>query len=138
MLFLKKKGFAFCVGVGTALSAVLCALLLMLTAFLTYKEVLGQGMGTAAACISAGGGVFGASVAISKVRGRQALPMGAALAAVFLLVAMIVRLCVGESAALGPWIMWLGAAVFCGGLLGAMLAAGKKAGSKRRHRRKRG
>lgn len=137
MLFLKKKGFVFCAAFGVMLSAVLCMLLLLLAAFLIYKEMLGQEMGTAAACVSAGGGVFMASTILSRLRGRQALAMGAALPAAFLFLAMLIRLCAGGSSALGSWLLWLAVAVFAGGLLGAVLAAGKGANGKRRYKRRR-
>lgn len=137
MSFLKKKGFAFCVCVGAALSAALCMLLILLAAFLIYKQVIAQEAGPVMAILCAGISVFAASAVMSGSRGRQALPIGAASAGAILLLAVIVRLAVGETSSMGPWLLWFSAAVFGGGLLGAVLGAGKNSRRKRIHNRRR-
>lgn len=137
MSFLKKKGFVFCVSMGAALSAALCMLLLLLAAFLIYKQVIAQEAGHIAAILCAGISVFVVSAVLSRSRGRQVLPVGAAVAGLIWLVLVFARLAAGESASMGPWLLWMTVAVFGGGMLGAVLGAGKNAGYKRRHKRRR-
>lgn len=137
MSFLKKKGFAFCVCVGAALSAALCMLLLLLASFLIYRQVIDQDAGQVVAILCAGISVFAVAAVVTRARGRQALSVGAALAGVVILVALIARLTAGETSSMGTWFLWLAAAVFGGGLLGAVLEAGKDSRRKRRHKRKR-
>ena len=137
MSFLKKKGFAFCVSMGAALSVVLCMLMLLLASLLIYRQMIALEAGQIMAFLCAGISVFAVSAVFSRERGRQALSIGAALAGAVLLVALIVRLAAGETASMGSWLLWFGAAVFGGGLLGAVLGAGKDVRRKRRHKRKR-
>lgn len=138
MSFLKKKGFAFCVGVGTIFSAAFSMLLLLLTTFLIFRKVVGQEAEAIVSYLCAGCGVLGASVVVTRAHGRQALLMGAALSGAVLLLFLMVHLCAGGSLALGGWFLWLAAAVFCGGLLGALISAGKGMSGKRKHKRRRG
>lgn len=137
MSFLKKKGFAFCVGMGAALSAALCMVLLLLASFLIYKQMIVQETGRGMAVLCAGISVFAVAAVFSRARGRQALSIGAALAGAVFLVAMIVRMAAGEMSSMGSWLVWFAAAVFGGGFLGALLGAGKDSRRKRRHKRKR-
>lgn len=137
MSFLKKKGFWFCVGSGLLLSAALCALLLFLSAFLVYKQLLAQDAAGVISCVCGGVGVFFASLVISKAHSRQGLPIGVMVAAGFLLVSLIVHLSGGESGVTGRWLLWMAVAMFGGGVLGAMVGTGKKTRSRRQHKKNR-
>lgn len=135
MSFLKKKGFAFCVTMGAALSAVLCMLLLLLASLLIYRQVIFQEAEQILAFLCAGISVFSVSAVFSRARGRQALSVSAALAGAVFLVALIIRLAAGAMSSMGLWLLWFAVAVFGGGLLGAVLGAGKDTRHKRRHKR---
>lgn len=137
MSFLKKKGFAVCMFAGAGLSAALCTVLLLLWALLIYKQVIAQDLGSAAAILSAGICVFAASALVTRSHGRQALALGASVAAVIWLTAVIARVAAGEGAFMTPWIFWFSAAVLGGGLLGSLLGAGKNTRRKRIHKRRR-
>lgn len=137
MSFLKKKGFIFCTGLGLVFSAVLCMLVLLLSAVFMYKQIIGQEAARVVGPVCAGVSVFCATAVISKFRGRQALPMGAAIAAAFVLAALFAALMTGANAYMGQRLLWLTAAAFGGGALGAVIGTGKNMRNKRRHKRNR-
>ena len=132
MSILKKKSFTLIVAMGLGAALLMTALLLLPMALLIHKEVLGLGMGWLCAVLAAGLSIFVPTAVIVKIRGRQALATGGALALGYVLLAALLCALGGSGFAFGPWLIRLACAVTAGGLAGAMVSIGQNTRRKRR------
>ena len=132
MSILKKKSFTLTVAIGLGAALVLTALLLLPMALLIHKQALGLTMGWLCAALAAGLSVFIPTAVIVRVRGRQALATGGALALGYVLLAALVCALGGSGFAFGSWLIRLAVAVTAGGLAGSMVSIGQNTRRKRR------
>ena len=132
MSILKKKSFTLTVAIGLGAALIFTALLLLPTALLIHKEVLDLTAGWLCAALAAGLGVFVSTAVIVKVRGRQALATGGALALGYVLLAALLCALGGSGFSFGAWLIRLSCAVAAGGLAGAMVSIGKNTRRKSR------
>ena len=133
MSFLKKKPLWFCAAAGTLCAAALTALLLMPFAWAIRGELLPESAGWLCAALSAGLGTLIPTAVIARVRRRQAMAIGAAIAGGCIALAALGCALGGEGYAFGLWLGALALALLAGGLAGALLAA-RRTGRKK-HRR---
>lgn len=129
---LSKKGLAVSCGIALVFALALTALLCLPLTAAVYREALPLERVGAMAYIAAGISVFAAVFLTARTRARQALPTGAAVAGAYLALMALVCALGGEGASFGAWLWQLGAAVFAGGLLGAVMSIRQKSHRKRR------
>ncbi len=132
MSFLKKWSFGLCVTAGEGCALALTALLLLPAAWAVSAQALPLQAGLPLPYIAAGLAVLAPTAAIGRVRGRQALAMGGAIAGGYILLAALVCALGGAKCAFGPWLGILAAAVGAGALAGALLSVRQN-----RHKRRR-
>ncbi len=132
MSFLKKSGFAAAAAMGTGAALVLTALVLLPAAWAVSAGLVPEQAGRTAALVVAGLAVLAATAVIAKVRGREALATGGAVALGTLTLAALCCALGGAKCAFGPWLAYLAGAALAGGLAGAMAGVRRNSHKKRR------
>ena len=133
MSFLKKRSFALCAAVGTACALALTALLALPVAWAIRSEVLPQSGGWICAAVCALLAVLAVTAAVARIRGRQAMALGGAVAGGYVTLAALACALGGAACAFGPWLGALAAAAAAGALAGSLLSLRRK-GRRRRRR----
>ncbi len=132
MSFLKKKSFALCAAMGVGCAWALTAALLLPFAWAIRSQTIPEEAGWLCASLSAGLAVLVPTAVIARVRGRQALATGGALAGGYTALAALACALGGKGSAFGMWLAALAAAAFAGGLVGAMVSVRQNAHRKKR------
>lgn len=133
MTFFKKRSFIVCTAVGVTAAAVFTALLCLPLAWAVTREALPEAYGGACAAAVSGLAVLIATAVIVRSRGREALAMGGAIGAGYALLAALLCAMSGGNSAFGPWLIALCAAVFAGGVAGALISVRQNTHKKRKH-----
>ena len=133
---LRKKGLVPAAAIGLGGAVLLTALLCLLFAGIIHRETLPLSAAEYCAAAAAGIAVFAATLIVSRLRGRQAMPTAAIIAGGLVFLAALICALGGAGSEFGPWLIHLCIAAFCGGLLGAIMSIGhnphKKSRSPRR------
>ena len=132
MSFLKKRSFLVCVGMGEGCAVVLTALLLLPCAWAIHCELLPQQAGWLCAAGCAMVSVLIPAAVIARVRRREALATGGAIALGYVTLAALMCALGGKGYDFGVWLGALAAAVAAGGLLGAVLSVRQNTHKRRR------
>lgn len=132
MSVLKKKSFPICVAIGEGAALVLTALLLLPVAAAVNSGKVGPGFGSAAAYVCAWLAVLVSGCFIARVRGRQALATGGAIALGYAVLSALCCALAGDKCAFGTWYLYLLSALAAGALIGALLSVRQSAHKKRR------
>lgn len=129
---LKKSSFPLCAAIGEGCALALTALLLLPAAWAVSAGLLPETAGRIAACVPAGLAVLVTTAVIVRVRGREALATGGAIALGAVLLAALCCALGGAKSAFGPWLAWLAGAAAAGGLAGALAGIRRNSHKKRR------
>ena len=132
MSYLKKSSFPLCAAIGEGCALVLTALLLLPIAWAVSAGIIPEQAGGPAAAVAAGLGVLISTAVIARVRGREALVTGGAIALGALLLAGVCCALAGSGGAFGPWLAYLAGANLLGGLAGALLGVRRNSHKRRR------
>lgn len=133
---LKKKGLVPAAAMGLGGALLLTALLCLVLAAVIHHETLPLSAAGLCAAIAAGLSVFAATLVISRLRGRQAMPTAGIIAGGFVLLAALICALGGRGFDFGPWLLRLCIAAAAGGLLGAVMSIGQNPHKKTRPSRR--
>lgn len=129
---LKKKSFAVCVAAGEGCAIVLTLLLMLPMAGAVYGELLTEEMAWLCGPVAAAVSVFVPTLILAKIRKRQLLAIGGAIALGYVLLAALLCALGGGRCAFGMWLCWLAVAAAVGGLAGALLCVRQNTHKRRR------
>lgn len=136
MSFLKKTNFVTSAAVALAGALMLTLVLLFPAALLLSMELVGQELERPLSLIAAGLSVFLATVFVLSVRRKQPLPLGAAVAGGYAMLAALLLVLAGEGCVFDESFGWVVLSLLAGGISAAAVFAGKNRGRRRIGRRR--
>ncbi len=129
---LKKKSLPAAAAAGLVCAVALTAILCLPFAGAACLGRLPMSSVKLWGMLSAGLAVFTATLAVVRLRCRQALPTAGLVAGGYVLLCVLLCLGTGGCADLGPWLLRMGGAVLAGGMLGAFMSLRKNTRKRRR------